>query len=213
MPATVEFRPYETSDEGLVFDSWLKSFKRSPFQGVIPSNLYYDVYRASIVQLMSRPGFNITVAYYPEMEKPFEVYGYIATETGYDLPTMHYCYVKELYRHRGVSKGLFNAAGIPMGKTFYYTFRTEASAERYPSGLWRPAIVWDKKPSEDGKAPKGRGKLPPGRPMWASPLEKSDKLPLKLRLKVARTESRLRTQAGKRQEARLTKIKRSVEKK
>lgn len=127
-----KIRPSTKEDVSFVMDSWLRSFRKSPYSGVVPRNLYVQVYSECIRQLLAR-GARLMVACNPEA--PEQILGFIC----YESPgVLHYVYVKELYRDSGIAKSLVAYAGLDR-KTMRYTFRTFGS--RWLGGVHQPEIA------------------------------------------------------------------------
>ena len=49
-------------DYAFVYDTWLESFKRSPWAGPYPMDLYFGVCRETIARLLARPFVRVAVA-------------------------------------------------------------------------------------------------------------------------------------------------------
>ena len=121
-----------------VLETWLTSFRKSPWAGVVPNDLYKPVYLNAIKQLLDR-GAMVLCAVNPD--KPDHILGWICFErTSDSVPVVHYVFVKPLYRKRGVAKSLFASAGIDPTARFFYTFKTPA-ARYFPGGRFEPAIA------------------------------------------------------------------------
>lgn len=121
-----------------VWETWLSSFRKSPWAGVVPNNLYKPVYLETMRQLVER-GAEVVCATNPE--KPGHILGWLCYERTSDaIPVVHYCFVKPLFRKRGVAASLFAAAGIDPKQRFFYTFKTPA-ARYFPGGQYEPAIA------------------------------------------------------------------------
>ncbi len=119
-------------DRNFIFNSWLRSFRKSHYAGPIPYNLYYDFYQKVIEQILRRDGVEVKVAV-PE-EHPSQIIGYCVLEHGFEKPVVHYCYVKQGFRGMGFAKRMVGTTD------FFYTFRTP-SVRWLPSANFVPAIV------------------------------------------------------------------------
>lgn len=113
----------------LVFDAWANSFRKSPWAGCVPNNLWDQVSRAVAGDILDR-GAIVLVAVtpiagqedkFPEVRR---VMGYSVSEP--DRGVLHWLYVKRDYRGAGVGSALLRAT-CPTGE-WIYTFRTRASA-------------------------------------------------------------------------------------
>lgn len=124
-------------------DSWLSSFRSSPWAGPVVNNAYRAVYTETIRQLVAR-GAQVLVAVNPDY--PDHILGWICTERTRDgKPVVHMVYVKSLFRRKRVASSLFEAAGINPKERFYYTFRTQ-QAGRFPGGKYCREIACRKEP-------------------------------------------------------------------
>lgn len=158
-----DIRPYEARDEGFVYDTWMKSFRRSHFRGPFPTDIYYDACRRSIDRVVgprARWGCRTLVAYSPEdAGTNFDIYGYLCVEGGFDRPLVHYVYTKEPFRQAkkrkllpfGIAQRLFEEAGVD--GSFYFTFRStmynDVCESLYRNGLFRPGLLWEEKPEQE----------------------------------------------------------------
>lgn len=113
----IEFDTPTEDELKFILDSWTSSYRNSKYAGTVPNNLWQEVQRSTIVQLMTRPTCRTTVALTP---KPFSspgltgieiegmprgrVMGYSVAEPG----ILHWIYTKKDYRRLGVAKSLLS---------------------------------------------------------------------------------------------------------
>lgn len=128
----MKVRPFTQDDVPFIFNSWLKSFRTSPFAGVIPNHLYYEVYRTTIEDLIAR-GAEVLVAC--DSAKETRILGYICFEPN----CLHYLYVKDPYLKLGVSDLLITESGLL--PTAFYTFKYRQVESALPQGKWVPEIA------------------------------------------------------------------------
>jgi len=158
----INYRPFEPEsldDLAFVFDGWSKSFKKSPFAGIIPNNHFTAVLEGAIAQLLGR-GMQIYIA---ESEDPATMVGFVAFETA-AVPVLHYVYVKPVLRDLGFGSKLLNVAGITPETEFLYTFRT-SDMKKFKSGTHCPAVarrkelepIYAENPGRRGKGSRGSG--------------------------------------------------------
>jgi hypothetical protein len=127
-----------TVPPSFVVESWLASYRASPWSGVVTNNLYDAVYGDTIRQLFER-GALCWVAHHPDDEN--HIIGFLVTEYTRDgVPVVHYVFTKDYARRQGVARSLFAAAGIDPKERFFYTFRT-GSARAFPGGRYEPAVA------------------------------------------------------------------------
>lgn len=128
-------RPATPDEMDFVLDSWLKSYKFSPWAGVQENHKYFVNQREAIEALLAR-GAVLTVAEWPETER---VAGYICHEHKDSVDVVHYVYVKDHWRKMGVGKSLVNH--VSRGGQLIYTFRTRASKYILPGAVFAPEIA------------------------------------------------------------------------
>jgi len=129
-----------TADEmKLVYDAWANSFRKSPWSGCVPNNMWDAVSRAMITDILDR-GARVVVAVTPieGRENERRVMGYSVSEQGRGV--LHWLFVKRDYRGMGVGRQLLDAT-CPDGN-WTYTCRTRASTKFLGS-----RFHWDPVPS------------------------------------------------------------------
>ena len=116
----------------LVFDSWARSFRKSPWAGCIPNQLYPSVQRTAMTDIMDR-GAQVLVAVTPiegqedQFPEVRRVMGYSVSEPAKKL--LHWIYVKDDFRGFGVGHQLLRATCGDGDDEWTYTFRTYASTK------------------------------------------------------------------------------------
>jgi GNAT superfamily N-acetyltransferase len=133
---TIAFRPMQPADRQFVISGWSSSYRASKFAGLIRNSSWATVMHREIDAYLDMPDTQTFVACEPgefdHLEREF-LYGFIATRrTG--APYVYYCYVKRLYRGRGIARGLFDAAGVDPAGEFAYACETGASIELRRAG-------------------------------------------------------------------------------
>lgn len=125
MPS-IDFRPPTPTDENFILSSWLESYRRSPWSGVLPDTAFYDSHRTHLQSIVSRPATSILCCYAPSEAPPNDLFGWVCWEGG----TLHYIYIKHLYRKMGVAKALLARTGLDPAKVVTtYTFKTRAAVD------------------------------------------------------------------------------------
>lgn len=135
----ISLRTVEPGDMPFVWDSWLRSYRESPWAGVIPNNLYREVTQAVITELRAR-GAIITLAV--RRDDPNEILGYVCHERVPGGVAVHYVFIKDAVRRQGLASELLSHARLswPQGTRKFYTFRTRA-ASYFPDWKHEPAIA------------------------------------------------------------------------
>lgn len=136
MEDEVEFRPIEPDEIGLVLDSWFKSYRTSDWAGTIPNHLYVPTMREMVGGLVAR-GAKILAAVVAG-----RVLGWVCYETSSrNEAVLHFCYVKDPFRRRGLGKTLL-AKAIGESPVLLYTHRTRFSKVLLPkSARYVPEIA------------------------------------------------------------------------
>ena len=133
----VTIRNMVEADTNFVFDSWLKSWRKSRYAGVVQNDDYYATYRKTIERLIMR-GAEIKVACNPENEN--HILGYLCyeiTPDGYSI--VHFLYVKDPFLKQGIEFDLLSE--LPGQKPGFYSFNTQQIKSglqtRWPEQNWQ----------------------------------------------------------------------------
>jgi len=102
-PSQVARRQLQEADLNFIWSSWLKSYRSSDFSTSISNDVYFTFHQALINHILLNPTNSATVLVDPEHED--EILGYIVYCT--TRPIIHYVYVKNSYRGRGIGMYLF----------------------------------------------------------------------------------------------------------
>lgn len=131
-----DIRDSRPSDFKFIWDSWLQSWRRSPWAGVIPNNQYFAVTRSSIEQLVGR-GAEFKVAC--STEDPAHILAWLCYEvlkTGECV--IHYAYTKDAYLQYEPNRALLEAS--PGTKPGFCTYLYRQVSDLCPkSEGWRHA--------------------------------------------------------------------------
>jgi GNAT superfamily N-acetyltransferase len=132
----ISYRDATPQDIPFVMDSWLNSWKKCPWAGVIRNNHYYAQTRGTIEDLIGR-GAAIEVAC--RDDAPEHILGWICRETtSSGEAVVHYLYVKEPYLPFGIGAALVGRA--PGTAPGFYSFRYRQVADACQSREgWRHA--------------------------------------------------------------------------
>jgi GNAT superfamily N-acetyltransferase len=120
----MKFDDAAPDEYSFVFDSWARSFQKSPWAGCIPNHLYPQVSRAVSSEIVDR-GARVLVAFVELPEGGRRIMGYSVSEP--DKRVLHWLFVKKDYRSMGIGRALL-AETCPDGE-WEYTFRTRASSK------------------------------------------------------------------------------------
>lgn len=135
----VAYRPAVADDFKFIFDSWLTSWRKSPWAGCIPNNLYFDLTRRAIEQLVARGAVFLVAC---QAQSPSRILGWCCTELSTDpepLTIAHYLYVKDPYVTLGIGAELVKrTAGAKPG---FYTHRYRQVIDACPQFRHAPEIA------------------------------------------------------------------------
>lgn len=106
MQPKVKLRPAMKEDLNFILNSWLKSYRSSPFAAKMINKVYFSNHQEVIKSILADN--LITVACNPEDEG--QIFGYMVFNT---LPgnvlLIHYTYIKHTYRRMGIAKFIYDA--------------------------------------------------------------------------------------------------------
>ncbi len=135
--------PMLPAEEPIVVKQWLNSYMKSPWAGVIPQDMYYEVMGRSVGGLFAR-GTQVAVA--RDAGATGLLLGWAAYERTPSDVVLHYLYVKPHFRGQGfgIARELLTHIN-PQGLTLAYTFRTH-DARKLRNAKYLPGIARRKAP-------------------------------------------------------------------
>lgn len=151
--SAIKIRRAHAGDDAFVIDTWVESFRNAYAAGVVPMDYYQADYRRYVQWLLERRKPVVLVAYDSAAEVAgAELLAFMAYEETATFPTgnttrtvgpvVHYVYVKEYARERGLAKALFSAARVDQHGPFVFTFKpTDLDKSRVPRARWNPLIA------------------------------------------------------------------------
>lgn len=112
------FKPARPTDHRFVVKTFLDSYRKSHYAGLIPYKQWGEVMAPIATELLL--GNRCIVACHPDEESTdADVYGWIAVKEQ-PIPIVLYIYIKGMYRGMNLAKQLFKAVGIdPKGEWSY----------------------------------------------------------------------------------------------
>lgn len=130
----MKFDVADSDEMAFVYDSWARSFQKSPYAGCIPNHMYPQISRAAAAEIVDR-GAKVLVAYAELPDGSRRVMGYSVSEP--EKKVLHWLFVKHDYRGLGVGDALLKETCPSEG--WSYTYRTKASAQFLGGGYrWEP---------------------------------------------------------------------------
>lgn len=112
------FRPVDPDEMNFVLDSWVESYKRSPWSGAVRNDKFPGVMKDTIGGLLAR-GAQLTAAVEPETNR---VVGWICHERKGDECVVHFVYVRAYARCMGLGRELVTRLG---GTSVFATHMTK----------------------------------------------------------------------------------------
>jgi len=120
----INIRAMRPSDENFIRDGWVQSYSKSPHVCEVPRQVYFDAQRKVIARLLAKS--TTYVAHWPEDDDA--LYGFVCGVPDRPKTTLHYVYVKQVFRREGIAKELIGAL-VPPG--------AEVVCSHRPWGEWK----------------------------------------------------------------------------
>lgn len=120
-----------TKDRAFIVSSWVSSYKSSHFAGILANEDYAGVMYPTIERVLDRPETLSLLACDPDDSNLF--LGHIVAEIDprenrrhqrWDMPILHFVYVKKYERGKGTARALLDAVGIDPQGYFVFTCKT-----------------------------------------------------------------------------------------
>lgn len=139
----VDWRPLITgpraADLTYIRESWINSFKVSPWAGTVPNNLVDEVYTAAIDQLLARGSKLITIRNAANPELLIAWACYELSNRGEAI--LHFVFVKPAYRRNGISKALVQYLLDAAGDFRYFITHRTSNSKFLKGWTHRPEIA------------------------------------------------------------------------
>ena len=120
----------DESEWSLIFDSWARSWMKSPWSGTFRNCDWDDASRKASQELVDRPTTRVVVAYGFTEAGVRRVKGYIVYEPARRI--IHWLYTKRDFRGQGVARQLLAFATESTERsTWVYTHRTNACSRLF----------------------------------------------------------------------------------
>lgn len=105
-------RPAEPGDRGYVLQTWLESYRQSPWAHQLPEFAYWS--RFGHVGLVEDVAFRSPVVVACLPETPSFIYGWCCHSAVPPEPVLHYMFVRHEFRRQGFGRLLWEAAQRPL---------------------------------------------------------------------------------------------------
>lgn len=120
MSDQILIRSGQPADFSLIYNSWLKSFRDSPYTKGIPNTYYFAGHHQMIERVL--PLSLVKVAC--DRAKPTEIFGYAVAQSFPEGLGLHWVYVKHAFRGYGIAK-LLEAELLKEDVIKFYTHRVK----------------------------------------------------------------------------------------
>ena len=116
------FRDGEAGDRGYIIDTWLQTYRRSPFASKLPDFAYWSRFgHVGVVEAMVDAG-RLLVCTLPEGGS--WMYGWLCCD---GLGALHYLFVRDEFRGQGMGRALLNHFGFGDGRLVVTHLTTDFS--------------------------------------------------------------------------------------
>lgn len=120
----IRVRRMEAADKNFILNSWLKSYRNSPAVDRMENPSYFHEQSKVINDLLD----NCPVLVASDPKDPSNIFGYLVYQFIEGTFVLHYIYVKQVFRNKGVGKYLIAKAGHQVGEAVaIYTHHTKAA--------------------------------------------------------------------------------------
>lgn len=135
--SAISIRPATSEDLPYIVTTWVRSFRESPYAGLVPNHLYYSVYEATVTDILAR-GATLLVAC--STDDPDYIVGFACWEhvpgRFHSRHIVHYVFVREKFRRLGIARRLM--AKLEDRRAPLYTFRVPGAIDNKIRHLgWR----------------------------------------------------------------------------
>lgn len=120
MSDQISIRHGQPADYALIYNSFLKSYRDSPYTKGIPNTQYFSGHHKLIERAL--PLSIIRVAC--DSAKPTEIFGYAIAQATMDGLSLHWVYVKHAFRGFGIAK-MLESELLKESNIKYYTHRVK----------------------------------------------------------------------------------------
>lgn len=116
------FRQTKEGDLNFILNSWLTSYRLSPYTKRIDKHTYYEFHQEKLKQLLDRKP-NILIACAPDFHD--QIFGYIVYE--FEPDVIHYIHVKKTYRKLGIADAMLKVLDIEKRPHLYTHFTLDGA--------------------------------------------------------------------------------------
>jgi len=128
-------------DLPLIYNSWLKQYRESPFSVGISNSVFYSQHRKVIDHLLSRAIIKVAC----DTQDPTKIYSWACGEV-YDTPVLHFAYTKKEYRNKGLCKLLLAEFGWSLGNhiitTHFMKYKNSRQQNKEKKIVYNPYLLY-----------------------------------------------------------------------
>lgn len=124
----IRYRAAIAEDANFIFNSWLRSYRNSPFARNISNTIYFNEQHKLLEELVKT--CKVVVAC--NESDTSQIYGYIVGDNIDGFLVIHYLYVKQSFRNMGIGKSLLNMFDHDIDKAAIYTHHTKIADRLAP---------------------------------------------------------------------------------
>ncbi len=130
-------------DIAFITSSWLKSYRDSEAVRGVPNGTFYRLHHKVLETIIPRSIVAVAVA----QDDPDQIIGWVCAERNDSYLTIHYVYVKYMFRRHGVAKKLIqllkDSEGVEALVCTHRTYMVGKKEKDAPSILERHGIVYN----------------------------------------------------------------------
>lgn len=106
----IVIRQAQETDIGYILDCWVQGARLPIYQSMIPP-LYYKRYKPLLLSLIKRS--NVLIACLPD--DPNIIAGFVVYQLLDDIPIIHWCQVRKMFKQQGIAKYLLSQVSPHFG--------------------------------------------------------------------------------------------------
>lgn len=127
MTLPIVHRPPQPQDLPFIIDSWMKSYRNSEFAHLLTNEQYYEFHRPVVENLLKRSLVSVLC----DPHDSSHIYGYVVYEFINSVFTIHYVYIKSIYRKLGLTDTALQLLNSKLGTTVSYITHLDKVIYKY----------------------------------------------------------------------------------
>jgi len=134
-------RDADQEDLPLIYNSWLKQYRESPFSYGVSNGVFYSQHRKLIDHLITKATLKICC----DPNDPTKIYSWACGEV-YDTPVIHFVYTKKPHRNKGLCKMLLAEFGWEPGthvvSTHFMKYKNSKYLNKEKKIIYNPYLLY-----------------------------------------------------------------------